>query len=505
MANQRGIILAIDQGTTNTKVLLIDPQGQVIAQASRPLTQRYPHPAWVEQDADAIWQSVREAIDACLGQVAEPQLAAIAITNQRESVMLWERDSGRPLGPVIVWQCRRTADFCAELRARGLIPWLAERTGLAIDPLFSASKMRWLLAHTEDGVRRAERGELCLGTMDSWVLWNLTGGATHACDLTNASRTQLLDIHSLRWSQELRDLFGIPAAALPEVRPSCADFGVSTAIGRLPAGIPILSMIGDSHAALFGQAGFVPGTVKATYGTGSSLMTPTSAPVLSQHGLSTTIAWALDHEQVTYALEGNIPVTGAAVQWLGEFLGLENPAEAVSQLAERVDDSGGLYLVPALVGLGAPYWNDVARGLISGLTRGSSAAHLARATIEAIAYQVRDVFDVMQAEAGIDLNVLLADGGASRNSMLMQFQADIIGRPVMRSASAEASPLGAAYLAGLGAGIWQDLDEITQLPRPREPFEPHMPAQERAALYAGWQTAVARATLGTDQVLGISD
>jgi glycerol kinase len=496
MIEQKGTILAIDQGTTNTKVLLVDPQGRVIAQASRPLTQRYPHPAWVEQDADAIWQSVRAAIDECLASVAEPQLAAIAITNQRESVMLWERASGRPLGPVIVWQCRRTADFCAELRARGLAGWLAERTGLAIDPLFSASKMRWLLDHAADGARRAERGELCLGTIDSWVLWNLTGGAVHACDLTNASRTQLLDIHSLRWSQELLDLFGVPAAALPDVRPSRADFGASAAIGRLPAGIPIASMIGDSHAALFGQAGFVPGTVKATYGTGSSLMTPTSAPVLSQHGLSTTIAWALDRQRVTYALEGNIPVTGAAVQWLGEFLGLAGSA-AVAELAERVADSGGLYLVPALVGLGAPYWNDAARGLISGITRGSSAAHLARATIEAIAYQVRDVFDVMQAEAGIDLKVLLADGGASRNSTLMQFQADIIGRPVLRSASAEASPLGAAYLAGLGVGIWHDLDEISQLPRPREPFEPRMPAPQRAALYAGWQAAVARATLGT--------
>jgi len=498
MTGKRGMILAIDQGTTNTKVLLVDPGGAVIAQAARPLTQRYPHPAWVEQDADAIWQSVREAIDECLRAIADPRLAAIAITNQRESVTVWERTSGRPLGPVVIWQCRRTADFCAELRARGLVSWLAERTGLAVDPLFSASKMRWLLDHVEDGQRRAERGELCLGTMDSWVLWNLTGGVVHACDLTNASRTQLLDIHTLRWSEELLDLFDVPRAALPDVRPSRADFGSSVGIGRLPAGIPIVSMIGDSHAALFGQAGFVPGTVKATYGTGSSLMTPTSAPVLSKHGLSTTVAWALDRERVTYALEGNIAVTGAAVQWLGEFLGLANRAQGVAELAARVEDAGGLYLVPAFVGLGAPYWNDAARGLISGLTRGSTAAHLARATIEAIAYQVRDVFDVMQAEAGEELKVLLADGGASRNTMLMQFQADIIGRPVLRSASAEASPLGAAYLAGLGVGTWQTLDDISQLPRPRERFEPHMSAHDRATLYAGWQSAIARATLGTD-------
>jgi glycerol kinase len=499
MARNSGNILAIDQGTTNTKVLLVDADGVVVAQAARPLTQRYPHPAWVEQDASAIWQSVRDAIDECLGAVTDPQLAAIAITNQRESVTLWERSSGRPLGPVIVWQCRRTADFCAELRARGLAPWLAERTGLAIDPLFSASKMRWLLDHLEDGPRRAERGELCLGTIDSWLLWNLTGGTVHACDLTNASRTQLLDIHTLSWSQELLDVFGVPQAALPDVRASSADFGSSVSIGRLPAGIPIMSMIGDSHAALFGQAGFVPGIVKATYGTGSSLMTPTPAPVLSQHGLSTTVAWALDRERVTYALEGNIAVTGAAVQWLGELLGLASPAKEVAELAERVDDAGGIYLVPALVGLGAPYWNDAARGLISGLTRGSTAAHLARATIEAIAYQVRDVFDVMQAEAGLDLTMLLADGGASRNDMLMQFQADIIGRPILRSASAEASPLGAAYLAGLAVGIWRAVDEISQLPRPRERFEPRMAGSDRAALYTGWQTAVARATLDPER------
>jgi glycerol kinase len=375
---------------------------------------------------------------------------------------------------------------------------LAQRTGLAIDPLFSASKMRWLLDHVEDGQRRAEQGELCLGTMDSWVLWNLSGGATHACDLTNASRTQLLDIHTLRWSDELLNLFGVPHAALPEIRPSSGDFGVSTAIGQLPAGIPIASMIGDSHAALFGQAGFLPGTVKATYGTGSSLMTPTPTAVISQHGLSTTIAWALAGQPATYALEGNISVTGAAVQWLGTFLGLPNPADAVARLAATVADAGDLFLVPAFVGLGAPYWNAAARGLISGLTHGSTAAHLARATIEAIAYQVRDVFDIMQTEAGTNLRVLLADGGASRNDLLMQFQADIIGLPVLRNTSAEASPLGAAYLAGLAIGIWQTLDDIAQLPRLREPFEPHMAAQERKARYAGWQMAVARATLGTE-------
>jgi glycerol kinase len=494
-----GTILAIDQGTTNTKALLVNASGEVVAQATRPVAQSYPQPAWVEQDAVAIWQSVREVIDECLSVTDGLQPEAIAITNQRESVVMWERQNGQPAGPVIVWQCRRTAGFCTQLRAQGLAPFLAERTGLAIDPLFSGSKMNWLLEHRADGRQRAEQGELCLGTMDSWVLWNLTGGKVHGCDLTNAARTQLFNIHKLDWDEDLLRLFNVPRTALPDVQPSSTQFGYSAALGRLSAGIPIMALIGDSHAALFGQAGFFPGTVKATYGTGSSLMTPTPSAVLSKHGLSTTIAWALDRERVTYALEGNISVTGAAVQWLGEFLNLENPAQEVARLAERVENAGGLYLVPAFVGLGAPYWNDTARGLISGITHGSTTAHLARATLEAIAYQVRDVFDVMQAESGADLKVLLADGGASRNTMLMQFQADIIGRPLLQNASTDASALGAAYLAGLATGQWQTLDEIMQLPRPQTRFEPQMPADEREALYAGWRMAVARATLDSNQ------
>src|SRR5947209_17152635 len=500
MASKIGNILAIDQGTTNTKVLLVNPGGSVIARAVRGLRQSYPQPAWVEQDATAIWQSVREAIEECLAAVDDPRPAAIAITNQRESVVLWERQSGRPLSPVISWQCRRTADFCSQLRARGLESFFAERTGLGVDPLFSASKMNWLLDHSADGRRRAESGELCLGTMDSWVLWNVTGGQVHACDVTNASRTQLFDIHKLDWGEDLLALFDIPRAALPEVCPSSADFGSSVTLGRLPAGVPIVALIGDSHAALFGQAGFHPGSVKATYGTGSSLMTPTPAAVLAKQGLSKPIGWALARVHVTYAREGKSSVSGAAVQWLGEFLGLEDPAEEVAKLAARVESAGGLYLVPAFVGLGAPYWNDAARGLISGITRGSTAAHLARATIEAIAYQVRDVFDVMQSEAGADLKVLPADGGASRNTMLMQFQTDIIGRPLLQNTSADVSALGAVYLAGLATSQWQSLEEITHLPRPQTVFEPRMAAPDREALYAGWQTAVARTLLDSTRL-----
>ncbi|MGH9833974.1 MAG: FGGY family carbohydrate kinase [Blastocatellia bacterium] len=487
-------ILAIDQGTTNTKALLVDAAGAVVSRASRPLQQTYPHPGWVEQDAAAIWQSVQEAIDECLQAAGEPELAAIAITNQRESVMLWDRETGQPIGPVVIWQCRRTAPFCEQLRARGLERMLRERTGLTIDPLFSASKARWLLDNIAGARARAENGELCLGTMDSWVLWNLTGGVVHACDVTNASRTQLFDLRQLKWDDELLALFGVPAAILPEVKSSSVVYGASAETGRLPGGIPIASLIGDSHAALYGQAGFQPGTVKATYGTGSSLMTLTAEPVNSEQGLSTTIAWG--RGQIRYALEGNISVTGAAVQWLGEFLGLPDPARDAARLAASVTDSAGLYVVPAFVGLGAPYWNEAARGLMTGITRGTTAAQAARAIIEAIAHQIRDVFDVMDAASPAGLSALLADGGGSGNDLLMQFQADILGRPVLRCASPDVSALGAAYLAGLAVGLWGSEEEIAALPRERDRFEPRLPASEREKLYAGWKQAVNRALLG---------
>ncbi len=493
MASQ--YILAIDQGTTNTKAILVDARGAVVARASRPLAVSYPQSAWVEQDPVALWQSVREAVEECLQDA--PGLTAIAVTNQRESVVLWERASGRPLGPCVVWQCQRGAAFCHELAAQGLEPILRERTGLTIDPMFSGSKMRWLLEHTHDGAARAAAGELCLGTVDSWILFNLTGGRVHACDMTNASRTQLFGLDQLDWDDELLGIFGIPRAALPEVRPSNVLYGETVASGNLPGGVPIASLIGDSHGALFGHAGFQPGAIKATYGTGSSLMTPTSTPVISQQGLSTTVAWAQAAKDqgvnATYALEGNIYVTGAAVEWLGQLLGLVNPAQEIETLAASVPDADGAYLVPAFVGLGAPHWQSAARGLMTGLTRGSTSAHLARATLESIAYQIRDVFDVMQAEAGTHLQFLLADGGASQNDLLMQFQADILGCPVLRSTSADVSALGAAYLAGLTVGYWASEDEIAALPRPQDRFEPQVTAARRGYLYSGWQDAVERA------------
>jgi glycerol kinase len=492
-------ILAIDEGTTNTKALLVDAAGAVVSRASRPLEQIYPRPAWIEQNPAAIWQSVQETIDECLQSSGEHELAAIAITNQRESVMLWDRQTGQPVGPVVIWQCRRTAPFCEELQARGLERMLRERTGLTIDPLFSASKARWLLDNIAGARARAESGELCLGTMDSWMLWNLTGGAVHACDVTNASRTQLFDLRRLKWDEELLALFGIPAGILPTVKASSAVYGASANTGKLPAGVPIASLIGDSHAALYGQASFEPGTVKATYGTGSSLMTLTAEPVISEQGLSTTIAWVRD--VATYALEGNISITGAAVQWLGEFLGLPDPVCDVAQLAASATDTAGIYLVPAFVGLGAPYWNEAARGLLTGLTRGTTAAQVARATIESIAYQIRDVFDVMDAASPSGLSALLADGGGSSNDLLMQFQADILGRPVLRCASPDVSALGAAYLAGLAVGLWRSEKEIAALPRERDRFEPRLPSSEREKLYGGWQQAVCRALLGAENHL----
>jgi len=488
-------ILAIDQGTTNTKAVLVDQQGDVIAGASCSPGIYYPQPAWVEQDAIEIWRTVQTAIEKCLQGQDPAHLSAIAVTNQRETVMLWDRHTGVPLGPCIIWQCHRTAPFCEELKTRGLETLLRERTGLTIDPMFSASKMRWLLEHVENGYQRADTGELCLGTVDSWIVWNLTGGARHACDFTNASRTQLLNLHKQCWDPELSDLFGIPLAALPEIYPSSGVVGETVSIGKLPAGIPIASLIGDSHAALYGHAGFQPGAVKATYGTGSSLMTPTTSPVLSQRGLSTTIAWG--RQSVTYALEGNIYNTGATVQWLGQILGMNDPISGVEELASQENESKGVYLVPAFAGLGAPHWNEAARGLITGLTRGTTAAHLARATIESIAYQVRDVFDVMAEEAGAPLQVLLADGGASRNNRLMQFQADILNRPVIRNLSTDVSALGAAYLAGLAIGMWHTELEIQNLTRSTERFEPGLSTAERERLYSGWQAAVRRATVDT--------
>lgn len=487
-------VLAIDQGTTNTKVVLLDERGEVVARASRPVEISFPRAGWVEQDGVALWHTVEAALDDCLAQAPGRHVDAVGISNQRESVLVWERATGRVLGPVIVWQCRRTAAFCDELSRQGARAMLEQHTGLTLDPLFSASKIRWLIDALPDGHARAAQGELCAGTIDSWLVWNLTGGAVHACDQTNASRTQLLNLRSRSWDAEVLALFGVPAAMLPRVQPSSGVMGTTVAHGRLAGGVAIASAIGDSHAALFGHAAFASGSVKATYGTGSSLMTPLAAPVASKHGLSTTIAWALP-SGTTYALEGNITVTGGAVDWLGRVLGLANPAEDVASLARTVADPDGVYIVPALAGLGAPFWDADARGLMCGATRGTTAAHLARATIDAIAYQVRDVFEAMR-EDGARPQALLADGGASRNDDLMQFQADMLGCPVVRSGSGDLSAQGAGWLAGLAVGVWASTEALAALPRAVSRFEPRMSDAERDRRYAGWKDAVVRARSG---------
>jgi glycerol kinase len=443
----------------------------------------------VEQEPGELWKTALAAAETALLGSDPRGLRAIAVTNQRESVLIWERKSGRALGPCVSWQCRRSAPFIASLRTQGLEETVRSRTGLTLDPMFSAGKARWLLDQIPDGQARAAAGELCFGTVDAWMLWNLTGGAVHACDMTNASRTQLFNLHSLDWDDDLLAIFGIPRAILPEVRPSGAHYGVTCQHGSLPAGIPIASLIGDSHGALFGHAGFTPGSIKATYGTGSSLMMPTPQPVFSQHGLSTSLAWG--YNGATFALEGNIYVTGAGVQWLYQFLGLKSGDE-IEALAGQLQHNEGVYFVPALVGLGAPYWDADARGQLSGITRGTGPAHAARAAIEAIAYQIHDVFAAMHSDTGQTPAVLLADGGAARNNLLMQFQADILDVPVVRSRSSDLSALGAAYLAGLACGLWQSFDEISQLPRPQDRFEPHMTATQRGALLSGWQDAVRR-------------
>ena len=488
-----GLLLAIDQGTSNTKALLVDQTGSIVARATRALSRTYPQPGWVEQDPRTILLSVQQAIDDVLAQAGPVVVAALAISNQRESVMLWERRGGRPLGPCVSWQCRRSERICAEVRAKGAETLVRSRTGLPLDPMFSAGKARWLLDHAPDGIARAEKGELCLGTVDSWLLWSLTAGAVHACDMSNAARTQLFNIHDLRWDPELLEVFGIPAAALPEVRPSGSVFGTSAPQGTLPGGVPIAAMIGDSHAALFGQGGFQPGLIKATYGTGSSLMTPTRRLPDAGRGIAGTIAWA--RGDVTYALEGNITVTGAAVQWLGRLFNLERSSEDVTALARQVPDADGVYLVPAFAGLGAPHWNTAARGLICGLTDRTTLAHLARATLDAIVFQVRDVFEAMRACSTEGFTALLADGGPSGNDLLMQLQADTLNLPVVRTVSADVSAIGAAYLAGLTIGYWPSEAVVLGLIGPRDRFEPVANSAKRESLYRGWLDALARTTL----------
>jgi glycerol kinase len=494
-------ILAIDQGTTNTKALLVDREGRSVFRASAPLEILQPQPGFVEQDPLALWQSVLEVAADCVrhAESASASIAGIAIANQRETALAWKRApagamaAGEPVGNAITWQCRRSLPVCERLRKHSAT--IRSIAGLPLDPLLSATKWAWLFEEQPELRAAAETGDLLLGTVDSWLLYNLTAGETHATDHTNASRTALLSLASLDWDLALLALFEIPSAALPTVRASSDIFAVCTAIPGL-AGVPIVSMIGDSHAALVGHGSFEPGTVKATYGTGSSLMMLT--PLLDNvRDLARTVAWTAPGE-THFTLEGNIAMSGAALQWVGEFLGLPHPIEDAAALAATVPDAAGLILVPAMVGLGAPYWDSKARGLAANLERTHKAAHLARAAVDAIALQVADVLEAMEEAAQVKLPFLLADGGATRNDALMQMQADILGKPVHRSVEEDLSALGAAMLGGLALGWWSGIDDVAALHSSAQIFEPHMTAAKSESLRGAWHHAVRRARLAPE-------
>ena len=495
-------MVAIDQGTTNTKALLVGRDGRPHFRTCVPVSLRSPRDGWIEQDALELWRSVVHALGDCVAWVTDrsDRIAGIAISNQRETVVGWDRSSSRPIAPAISWQCQRTTSICDRLKAAGNEPMLRERSGLGVDPLFSATKMEWMLENVPSLRQRALAGEICFGNVDSWLVWMLTRGSTHVCDVSNASRTQLLNLHTATWDPELLNLFQIPRAVLPEVKPSSGEIGSCSAIESLH-NVPIVSAIGDSHAALFGHRCFSVGSVKATYGTGSSLMTLLPGPPTADgtSKLASTVAWDLPPSGAQYALEGNIFMTGAAVQWVGEFLGLPDPVNDTAALARTVTDCEGLYFVPAMLGLGAPHWDHAARGTITGLGRSSRAPHFVLAAVQSIAFQIRDVFDAMQQETSAELCVLHADGGATRNDALMQFQADILGRPVLRAVNEDLSAIGAAWLGGLALGWWQSLGELQGIQGDSTTFYPKMPAEQRDSRYAGWKHAVEQARLQAGQ------
>ena len=486
-------ILSLDQGTSSSRAVLFDGAGAPVAEASHVFPQIYPHAGWVEHDPEQIWDSQLAAARDVLKKagVSASQIAAVGITNQRETTIVWERASGRPVYNAIVWQCRRTAPQCDEMRRRGLEPWIREKTGLVIDAYFSASKLRWILDNVPKARERAERGELAFGTVDSWLVYRLSGDAVHVTDATNASRTMLYNLREGRWDPDLLREFGVPESMLPCVCPSSGVIGAAER-SLLGAEAPIAGMAGDQQAALFGQSCFRPGMAKNTYGTGSFILLHTGGqPALSQ-SLLATVASQIG-ETVNYALEGSIFVTGAAVQWLRDGLGIIESAAQSESLAASVDSSDGVYLVPAFVGLGAPHWDQYARGAILGITRGTTRAHIARATLDSIAFQARDVVEAMERESGVTVPELRVDGGAARNDLLMQIQADILGRPVVRAAVLETTALGAAYLAGLGVGLWSGTDELARLWRADRTFEPRMKEGQREELYGGWKRALERA------------
>jgi glycerol kinase len=485
-------VLALDQGTTGSTALVVDPDGAVRGRGYAELAQHFPRPGWVEHDPEQIWRTTTDALARALAtaRALPSEIAAVGITNQRETTVLWERASGRPLHNAIVWQCRRTAPLCDALKAGGAEPEFRDKTGLVLDPYFSGTKIRWLLDEVPGARARAERGELAFGTVDSWLLWRLTGGAVHATDPSNASRTLCFNIRGREWDVGLCARLRVPAALLPRVMPSAGIFG-ETAADVLPAGIPVAGIAGDQQAALFGQACVEPGMAKNTYGTGCfALLNTGTDAIVSTRGLLTTIAWTIGG-RTSYALEGSVFVAGAAVQWLRDGLGIIATAAETEALAASVPDTGGVYLVPAFVGLGAPYWDPYARGTLVGLTRGTTRAHIARAALEAIAYQSRDVLDAMSDDAALHITALRVDGGAAANDFLCQFQSDLLGVDVLRPTVTETTGLGAAYLAGVGAGLWKVADLAGRWKLDRR-FTPRVPDVAREEAYAGWRRAVDR-------------
>jgi len=484
-------ILALDQGTTSSRAILFTPAGEPIAVAQKEFRQIFPHEGWVEHDANEIWSTqlevARKAMEKA-GATAD-EIYGIGITNQRETTVVWDRKTGEPICNAIVWQCRRTADYCDTLKKDGLTEPVRRKTGLIIDPYFSGTKIRWILENVPGARERAEKGELAFGTIDCWLIWKLTGGRVHATDYSNASRTMLFNINTLEWDEELLELMDIPASMLPEVRPSSGDFGYSED-SLFGGSIPVAGVAGDQQAALFGQCCYTEGSVKNTYGTGGFLLMNTGEkPVFSKNGLVTTIAWGLNGK-VNYALEGSVFICGAAVQWLRDGVGLVSRASETEEIARSVPDNGGVYFVPAFVGLGAPYWDPHARGAMFGITRGTTRAHIVRAVLESMAFQTADVIGVMQKDSGIYIPALNVDGGASSNDLLLETQADLLGRRIVRPACVETTAMGAAFLAGLATGAISSTKEIIKNRSIAAEFCPHATDEERLKRMDGWHKAI---------------
>lgn len=490
-------IMALDQGTTSSRAIIFDKKGNIISKAQNEFEQIYPQAGWVEHDPLAILYSQFQAVSGCIssGAVKPSEIAGIGITNQRETTILWDRQTGKPVYNAIVWQCRRTADYCEQLKAEGFGDYIKEKTGLLIDAYFSGTKIKWILDNVPEARRLADMGRLLFGTVETWLIWNLTGGSVHVTDYSNASRTMLFDVDNLCWDKTLCDKLGIPMSILPEPVPSSKIYGrVAKGILGLEAleGIPICGAIGDQPAALFGQACFEPGQAKNTYGTGCFLLMNTgSQRVRSENNLLTGVAWGIG-DKVEYAIEGSAFNAGSVIKWLRDELHMIDSARRCDELAESVPDANGIYFVPAFTGLGAPYWDMYARGCIVGLTRGVNRAHIARSVLEAITYQMTDLLEAMKADSGIDFKELRVDGGASVSNIMLQIQADMIRCNVNRPKTVETTALGAAYLAGLAVGVWKDKAEIEKNRQVEKIFEPKMPEEQRNALYEGWKRAVER-------------